>query len=67
MDQAVSLRPLTAKMRVRSQAIVCEICGGRSGIGTGFASSTSTSVFSCQYHAPYHLNLYVALTRRRNS
>ena len=40
---------------VRSQVIPCEICGGQRDTGTDFSSS-STSVFPCQYHstnAPY--------------
>jgi hypothetical protein len=46
MAQAVSRRPLTAEARVRSRVSPCGICGGQSGIGTGF--SPSTSVFPCQ-------------------
>jgi hypothetical protein len=38
----------TAEARVRSRVSPCEICGGQSGIWTGF--SKSTSVFSCQFH-----------------
>jgi hypothetical protein len=34
MAQAVSRRPLTAE--VRSRVSPCGICGGQSGIGTGF-------------------------------
>jgi hypothetical protein len=39
MAQAVSRRPLTAEVRVRSRVNPCEICGGQSGIGTGFSPS----------------------------
>ena len=49
MAQAVSRRPLTAEARVRSRVCPCGICGGQSGTGTGF--STSTLVFSCQFHS----------------
>jgi hypothetical protein len=35
--------------QVRSQARQCEICGGQSGTGTGFA--LSTSVFPCVYYS----------------
>jgi hypothetical protein len=47
MAQVVSRRPLTAEARVRARVNPCEICGGQSGIGTGF--SPSSSVFPCQY------------------
>jgi len=52
---------------VRSQANLCEICGGQRATGTDF--SQGTSVFPCQYlsimlHA--HLHLRVALTDRTN-
>jgi hypothetical protein len=49
MAQAVSLRPLTAEARVRSRVSPCGICGGQSGTGTGFSSSTS--IFPCQFHS----------------
>jgi hypothetical protein len=39
MAQAVSRRPLTVEARVRSRVSPCEICGGQSGIGTGFSPS----------------------------
>ena len=35
MFQAISLRPLTPETVVRNQAVLCEICGGDSGRGTG--------------------------------
>jgi hypothetical protein len=49
MAQAVSRRPPTAEARFRSRVSPCGICGGQSGIGTGF--SASTSVFPCQFHS----------------
>ena len=45
MAQAVSRRPLTAEGRVRSLVGTGGICGGQSGTGAGFSSSTS--VFPC--------------------
>ena len=49
MAQAVSRRLITAESRVQFQARPCEICGGKSGTGTGF--SPNTSVFPCQSHS----------------
>jgi hypothetical protein len=47
MTQVVSRRPVTAEARVRALVNPCGICGGQSGTGTGF--STSSSVLPCQY------------------
>ena len=44
-----SCRPLTAKVRLRTQASPYEICGGQSGTGTSFPPSTFG--FPCQYHS----------------
>jgi hypothetical protein len=49
MAQVVSRRPLTAEARVRARVNPYGICGGQSGIVTGF--SQSSSVFPCQYHS----------------
>jgi hypothetical protein len=50
MAQEVSRRPLTAKARVRSRVSPCGICGGQSGIGTGFSPSTSVFPLSVAFH-----------------
>ena len=56
MSQAVSRRPLTAEERAQSQVSPCQICGGQSGSGTGFSSSTS--VFPRQHHSINAPHLY---------
>jgi hypothetical protein len=57
MAQAVSRRPLTAKVRIRARVNPCGICGGQSGTGTGF--SPSYSVFPCQYNSPVALQTHI--------
>jgi hypothetical protein len=67
MDQAVSLRPLTAEARVQFQVSRFEICGRQSATGTGFYPSTS--VFSGNISQPMlhtHLYLHVAVTGKTN-
>jgi hypothetical protein len=61
MPDALSRRPLSSEAWVRSQASLCEICGGKSGIGTGFLPSTA--VFTCQYStsAPYSIFMCMLL------
>jgi hypothetical protein len=49
MAQDVSRRHLTAEARVRVRVNPCDICGGQSGIGTGF--SPSSLLFPCLYHS----------------
>jgi hypothetical protein len=49
MAVAVSRWPVTAEVRVQSQANPCHICGGQSATSTGF--SPSTAIFPCQYHS----------------
>jgi hypothetical protein len=54
MVRVVSGLQFTTEARFRFRACPCEICGERSGTGTGF--SPSNSVLPCQYHstiAPY--------------
>ena len=41
MPQAIGRRPLAAEAGDRSLASIREICGGESGIGTGFSPNTS--------------------------
>jgi hypothetical protein len=40
MAQAVIHLPLTSESRVQNQVILCDVCGGQSGNGTGFSPST---------------------------
>jgi hypothetical protein len=57
MAQVVSRRPVTAEAWVRARVNPCEICGGKSGIGTGF--SPSSSGVSYQYHSTIALQTHV--------
>jgi hypothetical protein len=57
MAQAVSRRPLTMEAWVCAQVNKCGICGGQSGIGTGF--SLSSSVFPRQYHSTITLQTHI--------
>jgi hypothetical protein len=44
LSQAVSCRPFTAELQFRSQASLCEICGGYGGTGIGFTPSISVFI-----------------------
>ena len=55
--QAVSRWPLATKARALFQVSPSEICGGKSGTGTGF--SPSTSLIPCQYHSIIALYLFI--------
>jgi len=52
--------PVTAGARFQCQSSPCEICGGQSGTGAGF--STSTSFVSCLYHSTDALRSFVHLS-----
>jgi hypothetical protein len=65
MAQAVSHRPLTAEVHVRSQDSAYELCGEQSGTLTGFSPRTSVSppsIIPPTLHT--HLHLHGDLTRR---
>jgi hypothetical protein len=47
MVQGVNRRPVTAEVRVRSQANSCEVYCGPSGTGSGFTQSTSVLPSQC--------------------
>ena len=59
-DNFTVLRPtVTVKGEVQSQAKQCGLCGGQSGMGTGF--SLSTTVFlSLLFH--HSVNIYSYIT-----
>ena len=62
MVQAVSRWPVTAEVRVRSQANSCKVYGGPSGTGTGFTPSTSFYTVSIiPAMLPIHLHPHVFL------
>jgi hypothetical protein len=50
MAQAVSCRPLTAKVRVQSQAILYGVYGGKSGTGTGISPRSPVFPLSMSFH-----------------
>jgi len=57
--QAIRLRPLTLETGVRSQAILCEICG----IVAEGQVCLSTSVFFHQYHSSNDTSIFVLLSQ----
>jgi hypothetical protein len=62
MPLAVSHKPLTTKTRVWFWASPCVICGGQSGIWTGFYISTwvlPVSIIPPMLHTNPYLNTYV--------
>jgi hypothetical protein len=52
--QSVSCRPLNMETRVRFLASLCEICGGQSGIASGF----SLSILVLPYHFRFTNSAY---------
>jgi hypothetical protein len=69
MTQAVSRRPLTTEVRVRSRVSPCDICRGQSGTGTGFSPEYFGFPLSISFHRysitwknekkNYHLSLHL--------
>jgi hypothetical protein len=59
MAHVGSCRPLTAEAQVGAWVGPCEICDGRSGTGTGFCLSLSSSVFPCQYHSTVAIHTHI--------
>jgi hypothetical protein len=57
LTQAVNRRPLTAVARSRSLVSPCGICGGQSD--TGKSLSSSSTVFTCQYHSTVAPHSYI--------
>jgi hypothetical protein len=52
-------RPVSlAEARVRAPVTSRGVCGGQSGVATGFP--TSSLVFSCQYHSTVALQTYMS-------
>jgi len=65
MAQAVSHRPLTVDVHVRTQDSAYENCGGQSGTLTDLSPSTSVSLLGIVPSTLHtHLHLHVELTRR---
>jgi hypothetical protein len=57
MAQAVSRRPLTAEAQDCTGVNPCGICTGQNVIEAGY--STSSWVFSCQYHSTVTLHTHM--------
>jgi hypothetical protein len=57
MAEEVSRRPVTAEARVRALVNPCRICGGQSGIGTGFLRVLQ---FLCQYYSTVALDIHLS-------
>jgi len=64
MAETFSLRSVASEAWVRSHILPCEICGGQSGTGAGFSSSTFYSLVGV-IPPVFHIHLYLrfALTR----
>jgi hypothetical protein len=63
--QGLSCRPLSAESRVLAQVSHCGICGGQSGIESGFTSSYL--VFTCKYYFTVALHSYIIFGSGRSS
>jgi hypothetical protein len=57
MAQMVSRWPLTAEVWVSAQMILYGICGGRSGIGQGFSSSSTVFLLLVIIPSLLHIHL----------
>jgi hypothetical protein len=63
MAQVLSRRPLTVEARIHALVNPFGICGGQSGSGAGFASSSSVFPLS-MYHSTVALQIHIIWAMR---